>query len=67
MTIYKTNEDGEITIIFDSRWQHPETLGYKPEDPEYKMLRKLWEEATKETDSEQETVDTNSDILVHAD
>jgi len=67
VTIYKTNEDGEITIIFDSRWEHPETLGYKPEDPEYKMLRKLWEEATKESDSEVEASNENAEVLVQTD
>jgi hypothetical protein len=46
MTIYDTNKDGEITIVFDTRWQFPETFGYKPEDREYKLLRGLWEEAT---------------------
>lgn len=46
MTIYDTNKDGEIIILFDSRWQNPEAFGYKPSDPEYMLLRKLWEEAT---------------------
>lgn len=46
MTIYDTNKDGEITILYDSRWEFPEVFGYKPEDPEYKLLRGLWEEAT---------------------
>lgn len=48
MTIYDTTDDGEIVILFDSRWQHPETLGYKPEDPQYILLRRLWVEATSE-------------------
>ncbi len=53
MTIYDTNNDSEIIILFDSRWQNPETLGYKPEDPEYKLLRKLWEEDVKEAKSQE--------------
>jgi len=53
MTIYDTNKDGEITITFDSRWQFPETFGYKPEDPEYKLLRQLWKEATGNDDPEE--------------
>ena len=60
MTIYDTNKDGEIIIVFDTRWQFPELLGYKPEDPQYKLLRKLWEEAMgdevqKEDDGEEKT------------
>ena len=63
MTIYSTTEDGEIIILFDSRWKHPETLGYKPEDSQYKLLRKLWEEATGETRPERETGDDNTKVL----
>ena len=44
MTIYSEDKDGNIIVIFDSRWQFPETLGYKPEDPQYKLLQKLWAE-----------------------
>ncbi len=60
MTIYDTNKDGEIIIVFDTRWQFPELLGYKPEDPQYRLLRKLWEEAMgdevqKEDDGEEKT------------
>ncbi len=51
MTIYDTNDDGEIIIVFDSRWQNPEVFGYKPEDPQYKLLRKLWEEAVGKDDA----------------
>lgn len=57
MTIYSTTENGEITVLFDSRWQFPETFGYKPEDPQYKLLRKLWEETTGETIPKEATVD----------
>jgi len=67
MTIYSTNKDGEITILFDSRWQHPETLGFKPEDPEYKLLRKLWEEATRETTVDESTADEATEALVPTD
>ena len=57
MTIYSTTKDGEIIILFDSRWQYPETFGYKPEDTQYKLLRKLWEETTGETITEESTAD----------
>jgi len=63
MTIYGTYEDGEIIITFDSRWQNPETLGYKPEDPEYKLLRRLWEEATGETASDKDMADEKTSVL----
>jgi len=55
ITIYSTNADGEIIILFDSRWKHPEVFGYNPEDPQYKLLQKLWEEVTGETIPEKET------------
>jgi hypothetical protein len=45
-TIYDTDEDGNIMVVFDSRWQFPETLGYSPDDPEYRQLQRMWEEAT---------------------
>ena len=46
MTIYETTDDGEIRITFDSRWKNPEVFGFKPSDPQYKLLRRLWEEIT---------------------
>ena len=46
MTIYDTDEAGNITVLYDSRWRYPETLGYKPGEPEYSMLQRLWEEVT---------------------
>ncbi len=46
MVIYDTDEDGNIIVVFDSRWRFPETLGYSPNDPQYKVLQKLWEKAT---------------------
>jgi hypothetical protein len=46
MVIYDTDEDGNIIVIFDSRWKFPETLGYSPKDPQYKALQQLWEKAT---------------------
>ena len=44
MQIYDTDEEGNIIILYDSRWQHPELLGHKKDSEEYKSLRKLWEE-----------------------
>ena len=67
MTIIHTTDDGEIIILFDSRWQFPELLGYKPEDPQYKLLRKLWEEVTGETIPEGETEDAKTEVLSPAD
>ena len=55
MTIYSSDSDGNIIVTFDSRWRYPETLGYKPTDPEYAELQKLWEEATGETIPVKET------------
>ena len=46
MVIYDTDEDGNIIVIFDTRWRFPETLGYSPKDPQYKALQQLWEKAT---------------------
>ena len=46
MTVYDTDDEGNIIVIYDSRWRYPETLGYKPTDPEYAMLQGLWEKAT---------------------
>jgi len=46
MTIYSTDDEGNIIVIFDSRWRFPELLGYSPDDPRYKALQRLWEQAT---------------------
>ena len=62
MTIYDLDESGNIIVVFDSRWRHPETLGYKPTDPEYAELQKLWEEATGDTISEKATVDSATEV-----
>ena len=39
MTIYDTDDKGNIVVLYDSRWQYPELLGYKETDPQYEMLR----------------------------
>jgi hypothetical protein len=52
MQIIDTDSDGMIVILFDSRWKNPETLGYKPSDPQYKCLRELW---LKITNSDEES------------
>ena len=67
MTIYSEDQDGEILILFDSRWQFPETLGYKPTDPEYAELQKLWEEATGENISENALLDEAAEVPLPAD
>ena len=45
-TVYHTDEDGNIIVLFDTRWRFPETLGYTPDDPQYKDLQRMWERAT---------------------
>ena len=67
MTIYSEDKDGNIIISFDSRWQFPEVFGYKPEDPQYKLLRRLWEEATGKTISEEETAVEDAEALLPKD
>ena len=64
MTIYSTDSNGNIIITFDSRWRYPETLGYMPTDPEYAELQKLWEEATGETISDEETTVITTEIAL---
>ena len=58
MQIIETDEDGMIVIIFDSRWKNPETLGFKPDSPQYKCLRELWLKITN-SDEESEMEDEN--------
>ena len=53
MTIYSTDKDGNIIVVFDSRWRFPELLGYSPDDPEYKALQRMWERATGKKISEE--------------
>jgi len=67
MTIYSEDSDGNIMVILDSRWQYPELLGYKPEDPQYKLLQKLWEEATGRPAIQEATADELRDALQAAD
>ena len=45
-TIYDTDDDGNIIVVFDSRWRFPELLGCSRDDPEYKALQRMWEKAT---------------------
>ena len=45
-TIYDMDDDGNIIVVFDTRWRFPETLGFSPDDPEYKQLRRMWEKVT---------------------
>ena len=67
MTIYDEDEAGNIVVTFDSRWRHPETLGYKPTDPEYAELQKLWEQATGEAIPEKETGGMVTEALTKTD
>ena len=63
MTIYDLDESGNIIVVFDSRWRHPETLGYKPTDPEYAELQTLWEQATGKAIPEKETGGVVAEVL----
>ena len=45
-TVYDTDADGNIIVVFDSRWRFPETLGFSPDDPEYRELQRMWETST---------------------
>ena len=67
MTIYDLDESGNIIVVFDSRWRYPETLGYKPTDPEYAELQRLWEKATGDTIPEKATVDSATEVPYPAD
>jgi len=62
MTIYSEDSEGNVIVTFDSRWQFPEVFGYKPEDPQYKLLQKLWEETNAETIPEEATVDKVAEV-----
>ena len=50
MQIYDTDKDDNIIIIYDSRWQDPEVLGYEKGTKEYEGLRKLWENLNEKYD-----------------
>ena len=67
MTIYSEDQSGNIIVTYDSRWRNPETLGYKPTDPEYAELQNLWEEVTGETIPEKATVNSATEVLSTAD
>jgi hypothetical protein len=55
MQITRTDEDGQITILFDSRWQYPELMGYKPTDPQYRCLQEMWRKVMgAQTDEEED-------------
>ena len=45
-TVYDTDEHGNVTVIFESKWRFPELLGYSPDDPQYAVLQRMWEKAT---------------------
>ena len=60
MQLIGADEDGNPVILFDTRWAHPETLGYKPADPQYHALRELHRrivgtKAKKEEDHDKKT------------
>ncbi len=63
MTIYDGDLSGNIVVLFDSRWKHPRLFGYKPEDTQYKLLQKLWEQATGEAITDKATPDSATEVL----
>jgi hypothetical protein len=44
--IYDADDEGNIIVMFDSRWRFPELLGYSVDDPQYAALQQMWEKAT---------------------
>ena len=58
MQIIDTDDDGQIVILYDSRWQYPEVFGYKPTDPQYKCLRECWLKATQQAEEDRDDKDT---------
>ena len=54
-TIYDMDKDGNMIVVLDTRWRFPETLGYTPDDPEYKSLQRMWQKATGKTIEEDDT------------
>ena len=67
MTIYDEDREGNIIVVYDSRWRNPETLGYKPTDPEYTELQKLWEKATGETVTDETDAEPVAEVLYPTD
>ncbi|MFC1713568.1 hypothetical protein ACFL6S_07870 [Candidatus Poribacteria bacterium] len=67
MTVYDEDREGNIIVVYDSRWKYSETLGYKPTDPEYAELQRLWKKATGDTISEKATVDSATEVPYPAD
>jgi len=60
MQLIGSDEDGNPVILYDSRWQYPDLLGYSPSDPMYHALRELHRRITgakakKEKDHDKET------------
>lgn len=46
MQLIGSDEDGNILILYDSRWRDPTLLGYSPSDPMYHTLRELYRRIT---------------------
>ena len=63
MQITHTDDDGHITIIYDSRWANHEVLGYKPEDLQYRCLQEMWRKVTQPDQEE----DDDAEYATHAD
>ena len=42
MQLIGTDDDGNIVVLFDSRWKFPELLGYEPGSKGYVALQELW-------------------------
>jgi hypothetical protein len=52
MQLIGADDRGNILILYDSRWAHPELLGYGPDDPMYRALRELYRRITTSNEEE---------------
>lgn len=60
MQLIGADEDGNPVILFDTRWAHPETLGYGPDDPMYHALKELYRRITGTQAKKEEDNDTKT-------
>ena len=54
------DDHGNPIILFDSRWAHPELLGYGPDDPRYHALRELHRRITGAKEKKEKDNDTKT-------
>ena len=44
MTLYDSDEHGNIIMVFDSRWADPKNQGINADDPLYDELKRMYQE-----------------------